>query len=205
MGGVPNYFSLDLTERLGSRVKVYFSHPQATLDGLERILALAPTNQAGDVTRFCRAILGGSTKLDQKPVCYCFSFAAGTAAPLAVTIHLPVAHYMESDAVIVNNVSPFMVDEGLPVTEYARAVSALARRDLASSVGLQSYVSFRREQQGLKLTVYLSPELFAAPYAQFRFADNPTDLLQTWPAERTGTHSRIKAPREEDALASRVG
>jgi len=84
---------------------------------------------------------------------------------------LPVAHYMDSDASIMDNVSAFMAAEGLPVQAYQRAVKALARRDLAHSVGLQSYVSFRREASGLKLTVYLSPELFAAPYAQFPFAE----------------------------------
>jgi DMATS type aromatic prenyltransferase len=195
MGGVPNYFSVDLAARLGSRVKVYFSHANATFDDLERALALAPTNQRGDVTRFCHAILGRPTKLDRKPVCYCFSFAAGTNTPLAVTFHLPVAHYMKSDAEILNNVSPFMADEGLPVAEYERAVSALARRDLANSVGLQSYVSFRRERQGLKLTVYLSPELFAAPYAQFPFPAG-AGLVETLPAEYADSHSRIRAPRE---------
>ncbi|HEY1537101.1 MAG TPA: tryptophan dimethylallyltransferase family protein [Polyangiaceae bacterium] len=170
-GAVPNYFSLDLGARLGSRVKLYFSHERATLEDLERIFALAPTNQAGDISRFCKAILGRAMSLGRKPVCYCFSFAAGADAPVAVTFHLPVAHYMDSDASIMKQVSAFMASEGLPVHAYQRAVKALARRDLANNVGLQSYVSFRREASGLKLTVYLSPELFAAPYAQFPFSE----------------------------------
>ena len=170
-GAVPNYFSLDLGARLGSRVKLYFSQECATLEDLERVFALAPTNRVGDVSHFCRAILGRAVSLGRKPVCYCFSFAAGADAPIAVTFHLPVAHYMDSDASIMDNVSAFMAAEGLPVQAYQRAVKALARRDLAHSVGLQSYVSFRREASGLKLTVYLSPELFAAPYAQFPFAE----------------------------------
>jgi len=170
-GAVPNYFSLDLAARLGSRVKLYFSHARATFEDLERVLSLAPTNQVGDVSRFCKAVLGRAMTFSRKPVCYCFSFAAGADAPVAVTFHLPVEHYMDNDASIMNHVSEFMASEGLPVEAYQRAVKSLARRDLANNLGLQSYVSFRREASGLKLNVYLSPELFAAPYAQFPFAE----------------------------------
>ncbi len=172
-GAVPNYFSLDLTARLGSRVKLYFSHEDATPEQLESVFALAPSNRDGDVTRFCRAMLGISRRLDRKPACYCFSFVAGVPTPTAVTFHLPVAHYSESDAAIMRNVTPFMASEGLPVTDYERAVVAMARRELGRSVGLQSYVSFRRERSGLKFTVYLSPELFAVPFSQFSSAADP--------------------------------
>ena len=166
-GAEPCYFSLDLAERLGSRIKVYFSHPEATVEELERILALAPGNHPGDVSRFCREISGGTPRFTRKPVCYCFSFRAGVDAPVAVTFHLPVAHYVASDDLIMNRVSAFMASEGLPVDEYRRAVAAMARRDMRTTVGLHSYFSFRREVSGLKATVYLSPELFAAPIAQF--------------------------------------
>jgi DMATS type aromatic prenyltransferase len=171
-GGEPNYFSLDLAARLGSRVKLYFSHDDATLEDLEYILSLAPSNRRGDVTHFCRALLGDGIALSEKPICYCFSFVSGVDAPLAVTFHLPVSHYVESDATILRRASAFMANEGLPVDDYRRSVMAMARRDLRTSVGLQSYFSFRREASGLKVTVYLSPELFAAPLEQFPiFAD----------------------------------
>jgi DMATS type aromatic prenyltransferase len=168
-GGVPNYFSVDLGARLGSRMKLYFSHEDPTLADLESIFALAPSHQAGDVTKFCKAVLGRALPFDRKPLCYCFSFVAGVATPTAVTLHLPVAHYSDSDAATLTRVKAFMASEGLPAVQYERAVLALARRDLDKSLGLQSYVSFRRERSGLKLTVYLSPELFAAPVAQFPF------------------------------------
>jgi len=170
LGGVPNYFSLDLTARLGSRVKLYFSHEDATVQQLESIFALAPSNRAGDVSRFCREILPGIARFSRKPVCYCFSFVSGVDAPIAVTLHLPVAHYAESDAATMSRVSAFMHSEHLPVEAYRRSVMAMARRDLDNSIGLQSYCSFRREASGLKVTVYLSPELFAAPEALFPFA-----------------------------------
>jgi len=172
-GGVPNYFSLDLAARLGSRVKVYFSHEDVTVDQLEAIFSFAPSNRAGDVTRFCREILGGVPSLRRKPICYCFSFVTGVDGPLAVTFHLPVAHYLENDAEITGRVAAFMAGEGLPVDAYRRAVSAMSRRDLAQAVGLQSYFSFRREAMGLKVTAYLSPELFSAPLAQCPILADP--------------------------------
>jgi len=172
-GGDPSYFSLDLAKRLGSRVKLYFSHQDAKLEGLEQIFSLAPSYRTGDVSRFCDALLGEGVELNRKPVCYCFSFVSGEDAPIALTFHLPVAHYLASDAQIMSRVSAFMASERLPVNEYRRSVMALARRDLQTSVGLQSYFSFRREASGLKATVYLSPELFAAPHAQFSCVAEP--------------------------------
>jgi DMATS type aromatic prenyltransferase len=163
-GGIPNYFSLDLAVRLGSRVKLYFEHTDASVADLESIFASAPSNTPGDVTQFCQAIVQGVTRFSRKPVCYCFSFVEGTPHPISVTLHLPVAHYIESDALILNNVSRFMASRELPVREYQRAVAAMARRALGTASGLQSYVSFRKERGGLKFTVYLSPELFATPY-----------------------------------------
>ena len=151
-GGNPNYFSLDLAPRLGSRVKLYFSHENAALEQLESILSLAPSYRSGDVARFCRALLGDGVQLNKKPICYCFSFVSGVEAPLAVTFHLPVAHYLDNDATIMSRVSAFMASESLPVEAYRRSVMAMARRDLRASVGLQSYFSFRREMSGLKTT-----------------------------------------------------
>lgn len=167
LGGEPNYFSLDLAERLGSRVKIYFSHPDARVEELERVLALAPGNRPGDVSRFCTEIAGRKQRFTEKPVCYCFSFRSGADAPLAVTFHLPVAHYVSSDELIMNRISAFMTSESMPVERYRRAVAAMARRDIRTTVGLHSYFSFRREPKGLKVTVYLSPELFAAPPSQY--------------------------------------
>jgi hypothetical protein len=170
-GGVPNYFSLDLASRLGMRTKYYFAHRDVSPDQLEQIFALCPGHVPGDVVAFCRAMLGNSAPLGKKAVCYCFSFVEGSDAPVAVTLHLPVAHYLGSDALILHHVSAFMAEHRMPVRRYQQAVTALARRALGSSVGLQSYASFRRESGEIKLTVYLSPELFSGHSSQFPPAD----------------------------------
>jgi DMATS type aromatic prenyltransferase len=176
LGGEPNYFSLDLADRLGSRVKLYFSHSDVTPSELEKILALAPSNHVGDITHFCQSILGHTRRLTKKPVCYCFSFVAGVNTPVAVTFHLPVAHYRDSDAEVMHHVSAFMAQHALPEAQYRSAVAGFSRRPLAAGVGVQSYASYRREPSGLKLTVYLSPELFAAPYSQFPYSFEHEDL-----------------------------
>jgi DMATS type aromatic prenyltransferase len=166
-GGVPNYFSLDLAPRLGMRTKLYFSHQDTDARTLEAIFSLCPRHLAGDVINFCEAMVGHSGALTKKPVCYCFSFVEGAEAPIAVTLHLPVAHYLESDALVLHHVSSFMAKHGMPVREYQRAITGVARRALGAGVGLQSYASYRREQNGMKLTVYLSPELFCGLSSQF--------------------------------------
>lgn len=166
-GGVPNYFSLDLASRLGMRTKYYFAHRDVSPKDLEQIFALCPGHVPGDVLEFCQAMLGNQQRLTRKAVCYCFSFAEGSDRPVAVTLHLPVAHYLESDALILHHVSAFMAERRMPVREYQQAVTALARRGLGSRVGLQSYASFRREKGEIKLTVYLSPELFSGLSSQF--------------------------------------
>jgi hypothetical protein len=55
-----------------------------------------------------------------------------------------------------------MQSVGLGDAPYARALSAFAPRALASGAGIQSYASFRREPSGIRVTAYLSPELFRA-------------------------------------------
>lgn len=167
-GGVPNYFSLDLSMRLGMRTKLYFSHQDVDARELEAIFSLCPRHLAGDVSNFCQSMLGHAGPLTKKkPVCYCFSFVEGSDAPISVTLHLPIAHYLVSDALVLHHVSGFMAQHGMPVREYQRAVTSLARRALGSTVGLQSYASFRRERSGMKLTIYLSPELFSGISSQF--------------------------------------
>ena len=166
-GGVPNYFSLDLSPRLGARTKFYFAHQDVSPKELEEIFSLSPGHEAGDVLAFFEAMLGHANPLTRKAVCYCFSFVEGADKPVSATLHIPVAHYLESDALILHHVSSFMAQHGMPVRQYQQAVVGLSRRALGTSVGLQSYASFRREKSGMKLTIYLSPELFSGLSSQF--------------------------------------
>jgi DMATS type aromatic prenyltransferase len=156
------YFSLDLSDAPSSRVKVYFQHLHATAAEVERVFALAPTSQPGDVLSFCRAVAGSVGPFSRKPVSTCLSFVQGSDQPTAATFHLPVAHYIERDSETVTRVQSFMQSVGLGDALYARALSAFAPRALTAGAGVQSYASFRREPNGIRVTAYLSPELFRA-------------------------------------------
>lgn len=165
-GGVldqPNYFSLDLSRRSTARVKVYLRHPDATAAELERTFSHAARHRAGDVTEFCHSMIGHAGPFSSKPATSCFSFVEGSDEPLAATLHLPVAHYLDNDASIRRRVMAYLEAHRLPADTYDGALAAMASRPLDQTRGLQSYASYRRETTGIRVTVYLSPELFRQP------------------------------------------
>jgi DMATS type aromatic prenyltransferase len=155
-----NYFSLDLSDRGYARVKVYLCHHHATADDLERSFSAVPSHRAGDVAEYCRQILGHGGPFARKPVSSCYSFVEGSEVPTSATFHLPVAHYEKNDEVISNRVAAFLGANGLDVSGYTKLISRFSSRPLSLGAGLQTYASFRRDPSGLRLTVYLSPELF---------------------------------------------
>ena len=165
-GGVldqPNYFSLDLSRAANARVKVYLRHPDATAAELERAFSHAPRHRAGDVTEFCRSMIGHVGPFTSKPASSCFSFVEGSEQPLAATLHLPVAHYLDNDASIRRRVMAYLESHRLSADAYDRALAAMASRPLDLTRGTQSYASYRREATGIRVTAYMSPELFRQP------------------------------------------
>lgn len=156
----PNYFSLDLTRASTARVKVYLRHAGATGDELERIVSMAPSHRPGDAIDFCRAMVGHVGPFTSKPPTTCFSFVEGRDEPTAVTMHMPVAHYLENDATVRRRVATYLNVHRLSYDAYDRALGAMASRALEVAAGIQSYASYRREPGGMRVTSYLSPELF---------------------------------------------
>jgi DMATS type aromatic prenyltransferase len=158
-----NYFSLDLSDAPSARVKIYFCHHRASAGDLERSFSASPSHVAGDVVDFCADMVGHAGPFSRKPVTSCFSFTEGSARPRAATFHLPIAHYAPDDQLIAERIAAFMGKHELGVNRYADLVARFARRPLESGGGVQSYASFRRDPvEGMLLTAYLSPELFAA-------------------------------------------
>lgn len=154
------YFSLDLTGGAEARVKVYFAHRHANAADIERSFGTVATHQSDDARGFCLEMLGNEGPYDGKPVTSCLSFVAGNDAPVAVTLHAPVAHYVEDDATIATRVSGFLSRHSLPRDAYEAALGALATRPLSRGAGLHSYASYRRLRDSMRATVYLSPQLF---------------------------------------------
>lgn len=156
-----NYFSLDLRNSADARVKVYFAHPDATAGELDEMFRYVPSHRPGDVTEHCIHLLDSAGPFSGKPVCSCFSLQQGAERPSAVTFHLPVAAYAENDRVLAERVQGLLAGRERLQRAYSAAVDVIATRPLESSAGLHSYVSYRRDRGGRRLTVYWAPELFA--------------------------------------------
>jgi DMATS type aromatic prenyltransferase len=154
------YFSLDLSAGMKSRVKIYVTHHGAGAKELEQVMSVSPHHQAGDVMDFCEAMTGHDGPFMLKPVTTCVSFIEGRAEPYATTLHLPIAHYVDNDQVTATRVARFLSENDLDDMSYRRAINVFAPRALEDGVGVQSYASYRREEEGLHFSAYLSPLVF---------------------------------------------
>lgn len=154
------YFSLDLSNKPSARVKVYVAHPAITAEEMDRVFTLCPSHRPGDVVNFCQSMVKTTGAFTSKPLTSCLSFVQGSEQPTAMTLHLPISHYVENDQVTSERVSAFLRKQGLDHEAYDRSLAAVATRPLAQASGIQSYASYRRERGGLRFTAYLSPELF---------------------------------------------
>jgi len=157
------YFSLDMSDAAEARVKIYISHPRVTADEIDALFEVCPSHQRGDVIRFCQAMTGRSGVFEAKAPMSCLAFVAGSDVPRSMTLHLPIAHYVENDQVTGERFSALLQENGLDHEAYERGLLAIARRPLSQGPGLQSYASFRRQGESLRLTAYFSPELFNQP------------------------------------------
>jgi DMATS type aromatic prenyltransferase len=155
------YFSLDMSNAPEARVKVYVSHPRITADEVDSIFEMCPSHRRGDVIRFCQAMSGRSGAFESKPLMSCLAFVAGSDVPSSMTLHLPITHYVTDDQVTSDRFGALLREEGLDHEAYERSLQAIARRPLSKRSGLQSYASFRRHGDALRLTGYFSPELFS--------------------------------------------
>ena len=155
------YFSLDLSDEANARVKVYLCHHDVRAEELERSFANAPTHVAGDVVAYCKSMVGHTGPFINKPLSSCLSFVSGTDEPTAATLHLPIAHYAPPDATVAARVRDFLVEHQNADATWGELLAGFIARPLGDSVGAQSYASYRREKHGLRLTVYLSPELYS--------------------------------------------
>jgi hypothetical protein len=155
------YFSLDLSAGVMSRVKVYVTHHGAAARELEEVMSASPHHFPGDVLEFCESMAGHDGPFLIKSVTTCVSFVEGNTKPHAMTMHLPIAHYVDSDDVTATRVARFLRRHGLDDMSYRRAIHVFTPRALEDGIGVQSYASYRRESEGLRFSAYLSPELFS--------------------------------------------
>lgn len=153
------YFSLDLSASEEARWKLYFRHHHIDAAALDRAFSLAHSHRDGDVREFCAALTGSPGPFAAKPVGSCFAYnGADKLRPRHATLHLPISHYVESDAVARERVAAYFAAHHLPARRYTDTLAGFAVRDPAGGVGMHSYASLRREAGAPRVTIYLSPE-----------------------------------------------
>jgi DMATS type aromatic prenyltransferase len=156
------YFSLDLSAHSQARVKIYLRHYDATLAELEKAFSLAQNYVPGDVTEFCQALIPTQGSFTSKPMASCFAFIEGNDdRPTGATLCVPIGYYVSSDRVVADRLHQYFSQHHLPTSVYTGVLQAFATRPLDSGCGMHSHLSLRRENQQLRVTVYLNPEINA--------------------------------------------
>jgi DMATS type aromatic prenyltransferase len=157
-----NYFSLDLARSPEARVKVYARHQRATTADLEVASSASTSYRAGDVTQFlAKLVPDGPRPFAGRSPQTCYAFVQGHARPVSATLHFPVNGYASDDRAIEEGVLGCLESFELSPDIYRNSVAAFAIRPLASGIGMQSYVSFKRQKGQPRFNVYFPVEAFA--------------------------------------------
>jgi hypothetical protein len=158
-GDVLRHLSLDLARDEDARVTVYAVHYEVCADELEDIARTIELPADGEISAFATTMIGHAGPYLWKPVTSSASFVPGSFAPVAVAVHLPISHYLETDAVSVQRFSKFLNQRSFDDLSYRRAVHVLPARALDVGIGVQCHVSYGRDAKGPRLVAMLSPEL----------------------------------------------
>ena len=157
----PLYFSVDLSDSSTARSKVYLSHPGASADRIESLLAGYAGHKAGEIRAFCRAMTGSDGPWPNRPLLTCLAFREGCDMPYTITLHVPIRCYAQNDQVALERIANQLTPK--EASAYERAVRCLARRPLDRCAGIQTYASVRHEDGRKRMTIYLSPEVYSVP------------------------------------------
>jgi len=155
------YFSCDLSSSKSARVKIYSRHHTPTVADLEKAASGGTSHHAGDLAGFLSAVSGGNVALDGRPSATCLAFTDGDSLAASTATHyFPVKGYAANDAIAAQRIGAFLKAEGMSAEDYERPLRAFAQRPLEADIGLQSYVSYRRQNGKPRITVYLATELY---------------------------------------------
>jgi len=115
----------------------------------------------------------------------CYSFVQGRGDdPSSATTHFPINGYAAHDRVIADRVLQCLHWLRLPSDSYKHVMKAFANRPLERGVGLQAYVSFKRDHGKPRLTVYLPTEAYqAGVVAKPTFIEHSSSVMRkSWRA-----------------------
>jgi DMATS type aromatic prenyltransferase len=160
------YFSLDLDHRQAARVKVYIAHMCTTAERVDRALSTCG-RRAFDclaATDLCRDWVGHEGPFDARPLLTSYVFTAGRdTRPDEVTLHFPIRSYCADDAEAMNRIVKTLPPQDRET--YRASVTEFAGRPLEDGVGMQSYLSVRKERGLLHSAVSLAAEAYAVKAA----------------------------------------
>ncbi len=183
------YFSLDLAAHAQARVKVYLRHHDATPAELESALSAALNYVPGDAIEFCQAMAPDQTSFAQKPVGTCFSLIQGAdSVPSFGTLYLPICNYASDDRVVCDRLNSYLAQHSFPSSVYTSTLESFATRSLDTGIGMQSYTSFRREQDQIRVAVYLNPEINAVQSSMTYSLPSVEEMVCKYYAENTLAH-----------------
>lgn len=112
-----------------------------------------------------------------------------SSEPASVTTHFPIKGYAEDDRTVHERVVKCLGQLEIPAADYSRTISSYANRRLDAAIGLHSYVSFRRERSGPRLTVYLACEAYCPnDRAQEGISAMDGDAVHAANSRRGSTH-----------------
>jgi DMATS type aromatic prenyltransferase len=152
------YFSLDLSARADARVKVYAVYPATDLEPLARSLGKSRLARPEQVVDWVTALTGARPALDERGIQVCYSFRAGHAQP-SMTLYVPVRSHCSDDAEALQRANRFLSPRSGDML--SQAIRSFAGRPLETGRGLITYVALRAGAMGPRVTVYLSPEIYA--------------------------------------------
>ncbi|MBX3199505.1 MAG: hypothetical protein KF894_15330 [Labilithrix sp.] len=178
------YFALDLAAGGAARAKVYFYQRGVTVEHLERMAAIRPGYLRGEVTEFCRAMMGAREASATFPLCTYLSFVEGNPTPKEVAIQIPIRFYAPNDAVARERILAYMRSRGHSTAVFEAALRSLAPRELDAAAGLITYVSLRTGTD--RLTFYIATELFSAAARASEEAEVPARAVRRQSSQSTG-------------------
>lgn len=151
------YLSLDLTESVEARVKVYVAHRAITALELEAQLREFPSYIHARASSFVEATTRSPGPFLRRPLLTCLNYS-GTEHEPSLTLHVPVRCYSENDEVSLQRIRELLsVDDGRALSSALRAFSD---RPLESDCGIVTYASESYVGNCRRLVIYASPELY---------------------------------------------
>ena len=157
------FLSLDLSRARGARIKVYVAHRAASIAEIDAQLSPLDGYCSGDALSWLSTLTDHAGPFSARPILSCLAFKEPHTEP-SVTLHVPIRCYSSNDADTLDRVCRLLNEADR--RKARNALASYARRPLDSGRGLIAYVSLRRVNQALRVTLYLSLETYMGGHSQ---------------------------------------